>query len=370
MPSAPTQYSQIPGPVGNLPGLVAADANGALANVVAPWYLNGAGLWVPAPADAAGNPITAATGSAPTATATITVASTNTNTTLSTSAGALGSLVFGTGLFDAKQATVRLYNNGTGQTITSVQLALSDTVGGQSIPVTYTQTVSIASGGSDVVIFPLTQGTGSTPVVSVTFGTAPTAGSVALGVDWQSAGAPSGVSAAAPVWTEIQLEGGGALAASVYSNDGDGGGNTFGVSPRLWNGASYDRQHNNTQGTLLASAARTSAGTSQILTNYNGPGIVFTINVTAVSGTSPEMSFTLDLIDPVTGNPTYIGNSANITAIGTYSWVVYPTTGVASPGGQSLGVTTYGLPRTFVLSYNMGGTSPSFTFSVGYSFLS
>lgn len=149
-------------------------------------YTNHNGLWLPHPTDNNGYPIQAAQGTAPqTSGTTGTIASTNTATTFTIP---VGSLTFGAGLFDAKQATVRIANVGTSQTITQVQLQLSDTVGAVSIPVTYTQSVSIASGATGVVVIPLTQGIGSQVSVIVTFGTAPTAGSVSVGIDWQSAG--------------------------------------------------------------------------------------------------------------------------------------------------------------------------------------
>jgi hypothetical protein len=52
-----------------------------------------------------------------------------------------------------------------------------------------------------------------------------------------------------------------------------------------FNGINWDRERNNTQGTLLASAARTATATSPNQTNYNAKGVQLTIDVTAVSGT-------------------------------------------------------------------------------------
>ena len=166
--------------------LIITDAQGNMAAGTTPFYQTPGGLLLPGKADGNGYPIHAAEGSAPQGSGTITVSSTNTATTLSAS---VGSLAFGAGLFDAKQATVRLYNNGTGETITAVSLSLSDTVDGQVVAVTYSQTVSLASGSTQALVFPLTDGIGTSATISVTFGTAPTAGSVAMGVDWQSAGA-------------------------------------------------------------------------------------------------------------------------------------------------------------------------------------
>ena len=168
-----------------VPVFASQDASGTTVIPVAN-YTNHNGLWLPHQTDTNGYPIQAAQGTAPQGSGTTgTIASTNTAASFTIP---MGSLTFGAGLFDAKQATIRLYNNGTGQTITQVQLQLSDTVGGVAIPVTYTQSASIASGATGVVVVPLTQGIGSQASVVVTFGTAPTAGSISVGVDWQSSG--------------------------------------------------------------------------------------------------------------------------------------------------------------------------------------
>ncbi len=182
--------------------LIVTDTQGNMAAGTTPFYQTPGGILLPGKADENGYPIHAAEGSAPQGSGTITVSSSNTDTTLSAS---VGSLAFGAGLFDAKQATVRLYNNGTSQTITAVNLSLSDTVGGQAVAVTYSQTVSLASGSTQAVVFPLTEGIGASATVSVTFGTAPTAGSVAIGVDWQSAGAANTAITAASGWANNSL---------------------------------------------------------------------------------------------------------------------------------------------------------------------
>lgn len=57
MATAPTQYILVAGPNGvAYPALAYKDSNGALAVPTTPWYLTAAGLLVPAPIDASGNP--------------------------------------------------------------------------------------------------------------------------------------------------------------------------------------------------------------------------------------------------------------------------------------------------------------------------
>ncbi|WDL96951.1 hypothetical protein [Alicyclobacillus sp. ALC3] len=67
MPTAPAQYILIPGSNGqpDYAALAYKDANGGLATVTTPWYINSSGLLVPAPTDAQGNPQVSPTGSKP-----------------------------------------------------------------------------------------------------------------------------------------------------------------------------------------------------------------------------------------------------------------------------------------------------------------
>jgi hypothetical protein len=185
MPSAPTQYSQIPGPVGNLPGLVVADANGAFANVVAPWYYNpSTGLWTVAPADGNGTPLHEAV--VPVMSGTLTIASTNSNTQLPLD---LGTVAGASGLIRVRLPIVRLVNN-TNQAITGVALSVVDTVAGQTLAIT-TPTVptnipalSGSTPGTAVVPLPPPNGVGGQVQVTLTFVAAPTSGTVAVQVDW------------------------------------------------------------------------------------------------------------------------------------------------------------------------------------------
>ena len=98
----------------------------------------------------------------------------------------------------------------------------------------------------------------------------------------------------------------------------------------------------------LTSAVRTSSGQSN---GHNMAGFIegrFLINVTAVSGTSPTMDckaqFSWD-------NSTYYDTDASATQI-------------SSTGQYSIPVTNFGKYIRF--DYEMGGTSPSFTFTVDF----
>lgn len=102
--------------------------------------------------------------------------------------------------------------------------------------------------------------------------------------------------------------------------------------------------------TPVASAARTATGQSPTLSGYGAADrLLLQINVTAVSGTTPTLTLTLeDTLDNVNWRPAVV-SSASITATGTY-WVPLQA-----------GVNFADRIR---FKWTIGGTTPSFTFSV------
>lgn len=103
---------------------------------------------------------------------------------------------------------------------------------------------------------------------------------------------------------------------------------------------------------LLASAARTATGQSS---SYGTSGrvvaMVVQVNVTAVSGTTPTLDVDLeDSFDGVIWNKVSDINASNITATGTTV--------------ARLNLTATPATRLLRVKYTIGGTTPSFTFSV------
>lgn len=126
-------------------------------------------------------------------------------------------------------------------------------------------------------------------------------------------------------------------------------------------GGSVDRQRGNTDNTLLASAARTTTQTSADLVNYNGRGIIVTLDMTVV-GTG---SVTLAINGKDTASGKYflllsgVAVVTNITSV----YTIYP--GIAAVANVSAnGV----LPRTFQIVVTANNAN-SATYSVGYSTL-
>jgi hypothetical protein len=136
-------------------------------------------------------------------------------------------------------------------------------------------------------------------------------------------------------------------------------------TPYLYNGATLDRQRGNTEGTLLASAARTATTFSAQQTNHNARGGIFTLNVTVAAGGGQTLTVTPFGYDPVSAATYGLGNFATLTATGTYAYVVYP--GVAETiATTNVEVQGLILPRAFLIAvtHSAGG---SWTYSLGYS---
>lgn len=157
-------------------------------------------------------------------------------------------------------------------------------------------------------------------------------------------------------------------AGSYTSGDNTGLGDTalnVASNMKAFNGnGGFDRWRNNTQGTLLASAARTVTTSSPTQTNYNARGVIVTLNVTAASGTG---GLQLDIMgyDPVTNTPYHINNAPTaVTATGIYTYVVYP----GANGGNPTQTTSQPLPRSWYAFIYVNDAS-SYTYSVGYALI-
>jgi len=144
----------------------------------------------------------------------------------------------------------------------------------------------------------------------------------------------------------------------------------IGTLPSSFNGTTWDRLRGNVEGTLLASAARTSTTTFANQVNYNHRFLVVVLNVTAASGTG---GLTLQIwgIDPVTGATTYtiaVGNTYVTTGI--RAFIIGP--GVSNAGGfAGSAFDSYVgaiLPRNWAgRVFHTDGTS--YTYTVGYSLI-
>jgi hypothetical protein len=126
---------------------------------------------------------------------------------------------------------------------------------------------------------------------------------------------------------------------------------------------------NNTEGTLLASAARTASATSPQQTNHNAKGVIVFLDVTAVSGTG-GLTVIIHGTDPTSGKQIDLLISNSITTLGRYAFELYPGSSTGGTAGNAKVNTRVAgsLPRKWdVLIYNSDGTS--YTYSTGYSLI-
>jgi hypothetical protein len=134
-----------------------------------------------------------------------------------------------------------------------------------------------------------------------------------------------------------------------------------------FNGTTWDRQRGNTAVSVEASSAKTASGNSAAaITNHSARGAVLFINVTAVSGTTPTLAVRAQMQDPVGSGWVDIPGAvtASITTTGLVALAIYPGATVVANAAVS-----YPLPRTWRLAWTIGGTTPSFTFSVGAQYV-
>lgn len=125
-----------------------------------------------------------------------------------------------------------------------------------------------------------------------------------------------------------------------------------------YNETGYDRQRNNTQSTLLASAARTSTTNTADQTLFNGRGAVLFLDITVVPGVE-TVTLAVQIKDPASGKYISILTSAPQATTGTTIYAVYP--GVTPAGGIAI---SFQLTHTWrvLLTHSASG---SFTYSLG-----
>lgn len=112
---------------------------------------------------------------------------------------------------------------------------------------------------------------------------------------------------------------------------------------------------NNAEGTIFSSAARTTSGNSTDITLDGYSKLAVFLDVTAASGTTPTLAVTVKAKDPASGKYFVIGSFASKTGVSNEAIFI--------GGGSDVEFAT----KTFRVEYVVGGTTPSFTFSVGYS---
>lgn len=120
--------------------------------------------------------------------------------------------------------------------------------------------------------------------------------------------------------------------------------------------------------TVFDSQARTVTANSTDQTNYAGLGVICLLDITAASGTTPTLDIKLQYKDTVPTVNKYVdipaAAFAQKTATGSDSIVIYP--GVAITANRSV---SSAMPRDWRAVATIGGTTPSFTFTLDCSYL-
>jgi hypothetical protein len=110
--------------------------------------------------------------------------------------------------------------------------------------------------------------------------------------------------------------------------------------------------------TLVAQGAQTTASSDQV--NTIGRGLHLTIDVTAITGTTPTITVTVQGKDVASGKYYTILASAAISTVSTTVLRVYPgLTAAANLVASDI------MPKTWRISYTIAGTTPSVTATIG-----
>ena len=115
---------------------------------------------------------------------------------------------------------------------------------------------------------------------------------------------------------------------------------------------------------VLTLSGSSIGGATGDLVNTNGRGMKWVIDITAITGTTPSLTVTLQGKDIASGKYYNILVSAVFVAVSTTILEIYP--GIASTANLTSGTT---LPRTYRILYAIAGVTPSVTATVGASII-
>lgn len=122
----------------------------------------------------------------------------------------------------------------------------------------------------------------------------------------------------------------------------------------------------NEETTALASAERTATTNGGDLTNVFARGVRLHLNISAASGTNPTLDVKVQTKDSVSAAYVDLTGAAfaQKTTTGSDDLVIYP--GIGETANRAV---SDALSRTWRVVATIGGTNPSFTFSVGAAYI-
>jgi hypothetical protein len=171
------------------------------------------------------------------------------------------------------------------------------------------------------------------------------------------------------------------LMASAADADGTANPTTTGIRSfdLLFNGTTHDRRHGNWNTTTGDNGAKVAAGNGATQTNYDSRGAEITVLFSATSGTFTTMQFQLQYSFDAGTTWKNFGpattNNTTPSSTDTYTFMVYPTNISQAAGTSPVDFTTSStqtvrmntvLPRTWRITWNIAGTSPSVTITQVY----
>lgn len=154
-----------------------------------------------------------------------------------------------------------------------------------------------------------------------------------------------------------------AVPAAVASADAASGSGILETSHALFNGTTFDRARGNLDTGALITGAAAAAGVNLAdQSNVNGRGLQLTIDVTAITGTTPSLTVTIQGKDTASGKYFTLLASAALTGVGTTVLRVYP--GLVAAANLTANDI---LSRTWRVVTVIAGTTPAVTYTVGAS---
>jgi uncharacterized membrane protein YccC len=117
---------------------------------------------------------------------------------------------------------------------------------------------------------------------------------------------------------------------------------------------------NNNLGALVTLAAASAGGNSVDQNNAQARGVVVGVNISAITGTSPTLTVTVQGKDTASGEYYTLLESTALAAVGFTTLTVLPGVTAAANVAASLP-----LPATWRVLYAIGGTTPAVTGTIG-----
>lgn len=183
-------------------------------------------------------------------------------------------------------------------------------------------------------------------------------------------GSPAGIQVVSPVLYVGSNDLRSAYAAYALAAGNDGS-RLPAAASYLHNGSTFDPARNNTEGTLLASSARTASTNTATQTHYNGDGTLFLyLDVTANPGGAETLQIIAYGVSPIPGTRVQVVAFTAIPAAanGQYGFMVGPdlTEALAPTAGTFAARARATVPRSWSVQV-VHSAAGSWTYSLGYA---